>query len=50
MRAILKIADTLETGITGAKKVMISGTAHHLNMEKPEEFNQVVLDFLGSLA
>jgi hypothetical protein len=24
-------------------------TAHHLNMEKPREFNQVVLDFLGAL-
>jgi len=49
VRGILKIADILEKGIPGAKKVVISGTAHHLNMEKPEEFNRIVLDFLGSL-
>ena len=46
---ILEIADTLEQGIGGAQKVVISGTAHHLNMEKPEEFNRVVLDFLNGL-
>lgn len=49
VRDILKIADILEKGIPGAKKVVIPGTAHHLNMEKPEEFNRIVLDFLGSL-
>ena len=49
VRDILKIADILEKGIPGAKKVVIAGTAHHLNMEKPEEFNRIVLDFLGSL-
>jgi pimeloyl-ACP methyl ester carboxylesterase len=43
---ILMIADTLEKGISGAKKVVIAGTAHHLNMEKPQEFNRVVIDFL----
>jgi 3-oxoadipate enol-lactonase len=43
---ILTIADTLEKGIAGAKKVVIPGTAHHLNMEKPQEFNRVVIDFL----
>jgi len=47
VRDILKIADILEKEIPGAKKVVIPGTAHHLNMEKPEEFNRVVLDFLG---
>ncbi len=46
---ILTIADILEKGIAGAKKVVIPGTAHHLNMEKPEEFNRVVVDFLGGL-
>lgn len=47
VRDILKIADILENGIPGAKKVVVPGTAHHLNMEKPEEFNRIVLDFLG---
>ena len=46
---ILAIADILEKEIRGAKKVVIPGTAHHLNMEKPEEFNRIVLDFLGAL-
>src|SRR5260370_200655 len=36
VRDILKIADILEKEIPGAKKVVIPGTAHHLNMEKPE--------------
>jgi 3-oxoadipate enol-lactonase len=49
VRTILTIADILEKGIAGARKVIIPGTAHHLNMEKPEEFNRAVLDFLGSL-
>ncbi len=47
VRDILKIADILEKEIPGAKKVVIPGTAHHLNMEKPDEFNRIVLDFLG---
>ncbi len=49
VRDILIIADILAAGIAGAKKVIIPGTAHHLNMEKPQEFNQIVLDFLAGL-
>jgi pimeloyl-ACP methyl ester carboxylesterase len=45
----IEIANALEQGIAGAKKVVIPGTAHHPNMEKPEEFNRVVLDFLSGL-
>ena len=48
--SILKIADILEKGIPGAKKVIIPDTAHHLPMEKPQEFNRIVLDFLGSFS
>jgi len=46
---ILTIADTLEKGIAGAKKVVLPETAHHPNMEKPEDFNQIVIDFLEHL-
>ena len=46
---VLAAADLLAQGIAGAQKVVIPGTAHMLSMEKPEEFNQVVLDFLGKL-
>lgn len=49
VREILTIADTLVAGIAGAKKVVIPNTAHHLNMEKPAQFNSIVLDFLGGL-
>lgn len=44
---IQKIADTLTTGIVGAKKQVIRKAGHIVNMEKPEEFNQIALDFLG---
>jgi pimeloyl-ACP methyl ester carboxylesterase len=49
VRSILVIADVLEKGIPNAKKAIIPGTAHHLNMEKPQEFNRIVLDFLQTL-
>jgi pimeloyl-ACP methyl ester carboxylesterase len=44
--AILTIADTLATKIGGAKKEVIANVSHHLMMEKPDEFNRIVLDFL----
>jgi len=48
--AILVQAQILESSISGAKKVVIPNTAHHLNMEEPEMFNNIVLDFLHGLA
>jgi len=47
--AVIEAVGILERGIPGAKKVVIPGTAHHPHMEKPEEFNRVVLDFLDGL-
>ena len=47
---ILKIGDLIVTQVPGARRAVIPGTAHHLNMEQPVEFNRVVLDFLNSLA
>jgi len=44
---IKAIAQALETGIPGAKKVVIPGAGHVVSMEKPEEFNSAVLDFLN---
>ena len=46
---ITEAAGILEQGIAGAQKVVIAGTAHHPHMEKPEEFNRIVLDFLKGL-
>ena len=43
---VIEAAGILEQGIAGARKVVIAGAAHHPHMEKPEDFNRVVLDFL----
>lgn len=48
--AILEVADQLAEGIPGARKEVIPGTAHASNMEKPAEFNRLLLEFLGGLA
>jgi pimeloyl-ACP methyl ester carboxylesterase len=42
-------AEALTAGIRGARKVLMSDTAHVPSMEKPAEFNRLVLDFLGGL-
>lgn len=44
---MLTIADLLAAGISGAEKVVMPGVAHLPNLEKPEEFNQIILDFLN---
>ena len=44
MRAI---ADRLASGIPGARKVEIPGAAHVPSLECPEEFDRLVLAFLG---
>ena len=46
---ILKIGDLIIANVPGARRAIIPGTAHHLNMEQPAEFNRIVLDFLNSL-
>ncbi len=42
-------ADRLEQDIPNAKRVIIPETHHMPNMEKPEEFNDIVLAFLMTL-
>jgi len=42
-----EIADLLVSEIPGAQRAVISGAAHMVNMEKPAEFNKVVLEFLS---
>lgn len=41
-------AEELQRGIPGARLVVMPGVAHVPNMEQPEEFNRIVLDFLES--
>lgn len=42
-------ADRLADGIAGARKEVFHGVAHMVNMEQPERFNRIVLDFLGQV-
>jgi len=44
---IHRIADRLATGIPGAERATIAGAAHLPNLERPEDFDRVVLDFLS---
>lgn len=46
---IQKTANLLASGIPGAKKIVMRDTAHVPNMEHPEEFNRLVLDFLAGV-
>ncbi len=43
---ILDIADIVTSKVPNANKAVITNTAHHLNLERPAEFNHIVLDFL----
>jgi pimeloyl-ACP methyl ester carboxylesterase len=44
---VLRGADVMAAGIKGAKKVILEGCAHVPSMEKPVEFNEIVLEFLS---
>ena len=44
---IQAIAGALAAGIPGAERAVLAGTAHLPNLERPEEFNRVVLEFLA---
>ena len=46
---ILAAADLLEAELPDARKTVMAGTAHLPNMERPGEFNRLVLDFLEGL-
>ena len=43
------VADLIVREVPAARRVTIPGAAHMVNMEKPEEFNSVVLEFLSGL-
>ena len=43
----LEMADQMVSEMINAQKMIIDDVAHMLNMEKPAEFNQLVLDFLA---
>lgn len=43
---VLTIAHLIATRVAGARSVLFPGVAHALNMEIPDRFNRLVLDFL----
>lgn len=45
----LEAAGALAKGVRGARLEVLEGTAHLPNMERPEEFNRLVLDFLNGV-
>ncbi len=45
---IFSMAELLQNEIGGARKVVLPGTTHLPNMEKPAEFNRLLLDFLAA--
>jgi pimeloyl-ACP methyl ester carboxylesterase len=47
---ILEMADYLEKGIPGARKIVFPDTAHMIPLEQPEKFNELILDFLNRQA
>jgi len=49
LKGCREIADHLEKTIPASKKVIIESAGHAMNMEKPEEFNKAVLDFLKDI-
>jgi pimeloyl-ACP methyl ester carboxylesterase len=44
--ACREIAGLLERTIAGARKIVMPETGHIINMERPDDFNRIVLDFL----
>lgn len=46
---IVRAADLMQFAIPGAKSAVINDTAHVPNMEKPDEFNEIVMNFLSGI-
>ncbi len=46
---IFKIADKLNKEIRNSQRIEIKGAAHLVNMEKPEEFNRIIIDYIKSI-
>ena len=44
---VLEIADRLEREIPGARKVVVADAAHALPLERPDELNRLLLEFLA---
>jgi 3-oxoadipate enol-lactonase len=49
VKSMLAAADGLTARIKGAKKIVIAGSGHHVNMEAPADFDRHVMEFLAGL-
>jgi 3-oxoadipate enol-lactonase len=47
---IQAMADALAGGVPGARRAVMAGTGHLPNLERPAEFNRLVLEFLAAAA
>ena len=47
--ACIEIADLMERDIPNSQKVVFKNASHLMNIDKPDEFNKLVLDFIGGL-
>ena len=45
---IVAIADVLKEKIARSQKQVMTNTGHHMNMENPQQFNAIVLQFLSN--
>ncbi len=43
-----KVGALLEERISGARRIVVSEAGHLVNMERPDEFNRILLGFLRS--
>lgn len=48
-RGVAAACERMAAEIPDARKAIMAGTAHMLNMERPDEFNRLVLDFLAEV-
>jgi len=48
-QGVMEACELLSRDIAGARKVVMSGVAHMLNLEQPDGFNRMVLEFLRAV-
>jgi pimeloyl-ACP methyl ester carboxylesterase len=48
--ACLEVADLLDETVPQSRKVIMEGTGHLLQIEKPEEFNRHLVEFIDTVS
>jgi pimeloyl-ACP methyl ester carboxylesterase len=47
--ACIEIADLMERDVPNSRKVVFKDSSHFMNIDEPDEFNKLVLDFIGDV-